>query len=150
MDDDIDNDCDGATSDNNDDGGDNDSDDNNAMDNNVDNNGDGATDDNVDDDNGNLTLNSDCTAEDNVDDNGYGRTKDDINDNYNGATDGCHCLDACGSCVTKGDTRRRHVTTSNVTTSWQTRCNWEERRQRTRGNRALMGQGCALRGGGRV
>ena len=32
----------------------------------------------------------------------------------------------------------------------QTRGKREERRQQTRGNGALIGQGCALRGGGRV
>jgi len=40
---------------------------------------------------------------------------------------------------TKRDARRRHTTTGNATTSRQTRGKWEERRQWTRGDRALMG-----------
>jgi hypothetical protein len=37
-----------------------------------------------------------------------------------------------------------------VGTSWQTRGKWEERHQRTRGDGASIGRGCALRGEGRV
>ncbi len=59
-------------------------------------------------------------------------------------------MDACGSCATKGDTRRRHSTTGYVTTSWQMRGKWEERRQQTRGDGASIGRVCAFRGGGRV
>ena len=59
-------------------------------------------------------------------------------------------MDACSACVIKGDTRRRHATTGDVTTSRHTRDNWEERRQRTRGDGASIGQGCAFRAGGRV
>jgi hypothetical protein len=61
-------------------------------------------------------------------------------------------MDAYGGCVTKGDARRRHATTGDATTSWSTRGKREERRQRTRGNEASIGQGCAFRGrgGGRV
>ena len=59
-------------------------------------------------------------------------------------------MDACGPCATKGDVRRRHATTGNATTSRRTRGKQEERRQRTRGNGASIGQGCAFRDGGRV
>ncbi len=59
-------------------------------------------------------------------------------------------MDACGACATKGDVRRRHATTGNVTTSRRTRGKQEERRQRTRGDGAWIGQGCAFRGRGRV
>ena len=59
-------------------------------------------------------------------------------------------MDACGSCVMRGDARRRHATTGNVTTSQRTRSKQEERCQWTRGNGALIGQGCMLRGRGRV
>jgi hypothetical protein len=59
-------------------------------------------------------------------------------------------MDACGSCATKGDARRRQMTTGNVTTSRRTRGKREERRQQTRGNGASIGQGCTFRGGGRV
>ncbi len=59
-------------------------------------------------------------------------------------------MEACGGCAMEGDTRRRHATTGNVTTSRQTRGKWEERRQWTRGDGALIGRRCALRGGGRV
>ena len=59
-------------------------------------------------------------------------------------------MDACGVRVTKGDTRRRHATTGDVTTSQCTRGKWEERCQWTRGDGASIGQGCAFRGGGRV
>ena len=59
-------------------------------------------------------------------------------------------MDACGSCATKGDARRRHATTGNVTTSQRTRGKREERCQWTRGDGALIGQDCTLRGGGRV
>ena len=59
-------------------------------------------------------------------------------------------MDACSGCATKGDVRRRHATTGNMTTSRQTRDKREERRQQTRGGGALIGQGCAFRGGGRV
>ena len=59
-------------------------------------------------------------------------------------------MDACSTCVIKGDMRRRHETTGDVTTSRHTRDNREERRQWTRGDGALIGQGCAFRGGGRV
>ena len=128
MDDDIDDDCDGAT------GND---DDNDATDNGVDDNGDGATEDYVDDDNGNRTT------DDDVNDDGYGATDDNIDNGCDGATDGRHCLDACGGCATKGDARRRHVTTGNATTIQRTRCKWEERRQRTRGREREVGS-CEL------
>ena len=59
-------------------------------------------------------------------------------------------MEACGGCATKGDARRRHATTGDGTTSLQTRGKWEERCQWTRGDGASIGQGCALRGGGRV
>jgi hypothetical protein len=59
-------------------------------------------------------------------------------------------MDACGSCATNGDVRRRHATTGNATTSQRTRGKREERCQQIRGDGALIGQGCALRGGGRV
>jgi hypothetical protein len=59
-------------------------------------------------------------------------------------------MDVCGGCATKGDARRRHVTTGNGTTSRRTRVKREKRRQQTRGNGASIGQGCAFRGGGRV
>jgi len=59
-------------------------------------------------------------------------------------------MDACGGCATKGDARWRHATTGNVTTSRRTRDKLEERRQQTRGDWALIGRGCAFRGGGRV
>ena len=59
-------------------------------------------------------------------------------------------MDACGACAMKGDARRRHATTGDVTTSRRTRGKREERRQQTRGDWALIGQGCAFRGGGRV
>ena len=59
-------------------------------------------------------------------------------------------MDACSGCATKGDARRRHATTGKVTTNQQTRGKREERRQQTRGNGALIGQGCTFRGGGRV
>ena len=59
-------------------------------------------------------------------------------------------MDACGACAMKGDSRRRHVTTGDATTSRHTRGKREERRQRTRGNGALIGQGCTFRGEGRV
>ena len=59
-------------------------------------------------------------------------------------------MDACGGCATKGDARWRHVTTCDATTSRRTRGKREERRQRTRGDGASIGQGCALRGGSRV
>jgi hypothetical protein len=59
-------------------------------------------------------------------------------------------MDACSGCATKGDVRRRHATTGNTTTSRQTRDKREERRQQTRGGGALIGRGCAFRGGGRV
>ena len=56
-------------------------------------------------------------------------------------------MDACGSCATKGDARRRHATTGDATTSRRTRDKRAERRQQTRGD---GGQGCAFKGGGRV
>ena len=59
-------------------------------------------------------------------------------------------MDVCGGCAMKGDTRRRHSTTGNATTSLHTRGKWEERSQQTRGDGALIGQGCVFRGGGRV
>jgi hypothetical protein len=59
-------------------------------------------------------------------------------------------MDACSGCATKGDVRRRHATTGNVTTSWHTRGKREERHQRTRGDGASIGQGYALRGVGSV
>ena len=141
MDDNINNDCDCAT------GNDNNED---AMNDDVDDDGDGATDDYVDNDNGNRTTGDDRTTDDDVDDNGYGAADDDINNDCDGATDGHHCLDACGGCATKSDVSRRHATTGNTTTSQQTRSKWEARHQGTRGDRALIGRGCALRGGGRV
>ena len=58
------------------------------------------------------------TTDNNLDDDGYGVKDDDIDNNCNGMTDGCHRLDACGGCMTKGDARRRHATTGNATTSW--------------------------------
>ena len=84
------------------------------MDDDVDDDGDGATDDDVDDDNGNPTTDGDCTADNKVDDDGYGTTDDNINDDCNGATDGRHRLDACGGCATKCDARRRHATTGDA------------------------------------
>ena len=107
--------------------------------NNVDNNGNGVTYDNVDDGNGNHMMDDDRTMDDDVNKNGYILTDDNINDNCNGTTNGCHCLDACDGCTMKGEARRRHVTTGNATTSQQTRCKREEKRQRTRGDRALIG-----------
>jgi hypothetical protein len=59
-------------------------------------------------------------------------------------------MDACGACATKGDARRRHATTGDVTTSRCTRGKREERRQRTRGDGASICRGCMFRGGGRV
>ena len=59
-------------------------------------------------------------------------------------------MDVCGGCATKGDARQRHATTGNATTSLHTRGKWEERSQQTRGDGALIGQGCVFRGGGRV
>jgi len=59
-------------------------------------------------------------------------------------------MDACGGCATKGDARRRHATTGDVTTSRRMRDKREERRQQARGNGASIGRGCAFRGGGRV
>jgi hypothetical protein len=114
MEDDVDNDCDGAT-------GNNDNN-NNPTDNAIDDDGNGTTDDNVDNDNGDRMTNGDRTADDDVDVDGYDTTDEDIDDDCDGATDGCHCLDACGGCATKGDARRRHATTGKATTSRQTRC----------------------------
>ncbi len=48
------------------------------------------------------------------------------------------------------DARWRPATTGDATTSWRTRGKREERHQRTRGDGALIGRGCELRGGGRV
>jgi len=59
-------------------------------------------------------------------------------------------IDACGGCAMKGDTRWRHATTGDATTSRRTRAKREERHQWTRGDGALIGQCCVLRGGGRV
>jgi hypothetical protein len=59
-------------------------------------------------------------------------------------------MDTCGGCATKGDARRRHATTGDATTSWRMSGKREERRQQTSGDGALIGQGCAFRGGGRV
>ena len=59
-------------------------------------------------------------------------------------------MDACGTCATKGDARRRHATTGDVTTSQRMRGKQEERHQWTRGNGASICQGCMFRGGGRV
>ena len=56
-------------------------------------------------------------------------------------------MDAWHGCSTKGDARRRRTITDDGTTSRQTRGKWEERRQRTRGDGALMG---VLRSRGRV
>ena len=52
--------------------------------------------------------------------------------------------------ATKGDSRQRHATTGDATTSRRTRDKREERRQQTRGDGASIGRGCAFRGGGRV
>jgi hypothetical protein len=95
--------------------------------------------DDINDDDGDRTTDGDRMTDDNVDDDGYGTTDDNIDDDCNGATDGRHRLDACGGCGTKGDARRRHATTGNATTSGRTRCKQEERRQRTRDDRALIG-----------
>ena len=118
MEDDIDDNCNGATG-----NGDNDD----ATDNDVNNDGDGAMEDYVNDDNG------DCTTDYDVNNDGYGATDDSINNDCDGVTDSRHCLDACGGCTTKGDARRRHATTGNATTSQRTRCKQEERHHRTRG-----------------
>jgi RNA polymerase-binding transcription factor DksA len=59
-------------------------------------------------------------------------------------------MDTYGACATTGDARRRHATTGDATTSQRTRGKREERGQRTRGNGASIGQGCAVRGGSRV
>ena len=59
-------------------------------------------------------------------------------------------MGTCGGCATKGDARRRQVTTGDATTSQQTRDKREERRQQTRGDGASIGRGCAFRGKGRV
>ena len=134
MDDDINDNCDGASGDH---------DDEDATDNNVNGDSDGAADDNVDNDDGNRTTDGDRTMDNDVDDDGYGTTDDNMVGNCGGATDGHHCLDACGGCATKGDARRRHAT-SNATTSRQMRCKREESRQWTKGNRASIGQGCAF------
>ena len=149
MNDDINDECDGTTGDNDDDG-------DNATDDDVNNDGNGATDDDVNDDDGNRTTDGDCmtdgdrTTDKDVDNNGYGAMDDDIDDDCDGATDSCHCLDACGGCATKGDARRRHATTGAATTSGQTRCTREARRQGTRGDKVSIGRDCALRGRGRV
>ncbi len=92
----------------------------------------------------------DRTTDDDVDNDGYSVAEDDIDDDCNGATDGHHRLDACGGCATKDDASRRHTTTGDMTTSRQMRCKREERHQWTRGDRASIDQGCAMRGGGRV
>ena len=123
------------------------------MEDKVDNNdGNGAMDNNINNDcNGTMgNDDEDRTTDDDVDDNGNGGTDDDIDDDWDGTTGGCHRLGACGGCATKGDARRRPATTGDATTSRQMRCKWEERRQQTRGDRALIGRGCALRGGDRV
>ena len=143
MNNDINDDCDSATGNGNDDN-------NDATDNNVDDDGDGATDDDVDNEDGDRMTDGDRTTDDDVDDDGYGMTDDVIDDNWNGTTDSHHRLDTCGGYAMKGDARQRHTTTGNATTSRQTRCKWEERCQRTRGDRASIGRGCTLRGGGRV
>ena len=154
MDEDIDYDCDGVTGDDDDDDKDDAMDDNatndDARDDNIDDDGDGATDDGVDDDDGTRTTDGNHTTDDDVNNDGYSTTDDDIDDNCNGGTDGRHRLDACGGCAPKVEARQRRATTGNTTTSRRTRCKWEERHQRTRGDRALVGQGCTLRGGGRV
>ena len=59
-------------------------------------------------------------------------------------------MDACGACAMKGDARRRHTTSGDVTTSRRTRGKQEERHQWTRGDGASIGRGCAFRGGCRV
>ncbi len=74
------------------------------MDDDVNDYGDSATDDDVDDDDGNPLTDGDRTTDDDVD----------IDDDCGGGTDGCHRLDACGGCATKGDARRRHATTGNA------------------------------------
>ncbi len=84
------------------------------MDDDVDDDGDGATDDGIDDDHGDPTTDGDRTADDDVDDNGYGTMDDDIDDDCDGATDGRHRLDACGGCATKCDARWRHTTTGDA------------------------------------
>ena len=129
MDDVINNDCYGATGD---------KEDNNATDDDIDNNGNGTEDCDVDDDDGDRTTDGDRKTDDDVNNDGYGTTDDNIDDNCDGATDGRHRLDACGFCMTKGFARWRHATTGNTTTSRGTRCKWEERRQRTRGDRAAL------------
>ena len=126
MDDNINDDCDSAT------GNDDDED---AMDDNVDDDGNGATDNDVNDDDGDRTTDCDRTTDDDVDDDDHGLTDDDINDDCDGTTYGRLCLDTCGGCTTNGDARRRHATTGDAANSRQTRCKWEERRQRTRGDR---------------
>ena len=143
MNDDINNECDGAM-------GNNDNDNNSATDDNVDGNGNSAMDDDVDDDDGDRTTDLDRTKDDDIDDDGYGARDNDNDNNCNNVTDSCHRLDVFGSCTMKGDARRRHATTGNATTSRLTRCKREERHQRTRGDRALIGQGCGLRGRGKV
>ena len=55
-------------------------------------------------------------------------------------------MDACGGCTTKGDARQRNRRCDNQ----GTRGKQEERGQRTRGDGVSIGQGCALRGRGRV
>ena len=142
IDDDIGDGCNGMT-------GNNDNDSNNATDNDVDDDGNGATDNYVDDDDGNRRMDGNRTTDDDVNNDGYGTREDNIDTDCNGEMDGRHCLDN-GGCATKGDARWRHATTGNATTSRQTRCKREERCQWTRSDRALIGQGCALRGGGRV
>jgi len=59
-------------------------------------------------------------------------------------------MDACGACAAKGAARWRHATTGDATTSRRTRGKREERRQRTRGIGASIGQGCAFKGRARV
>ncbi len=156
----VDDDGNGATGDDDDDvddngatGDDDDNDQDAATDNKVDNDdGDGAMDDDINDNCDGVTGDdddNDATDED-VNDNGNGATDDGIDDYCNYATDGHHRLDACGGCATKGGARQRHTTTGDATTSRRTRCKWERRCQWTRGDRATIGQGCALRGGGRV
>ena len=130
-----------------------------------DDNADGMMDDKVDDNDGNGAMvddinvdcdgvmgddNDDRTTDNDVNNDGDGATDDGIEDNCNGATGGRHCLEACGGCARKGDARRRPVTTGDATSSRRTRCKWEKRHQRNRGDLASIGRGCVLRGGGRV
>jgi hypothetical protein len=111
----------------------------------------------VDNDDGN------CMTDDDIDNNCNGATDDNIDNEWNGVTDDKVDNDGTARRVVPiiwmreaaaqqkmkqcGGTQQQAM---NATSSRQTRGKWEERRQRTRGNRASIGQGCALRGRGRV